>query len=90
MKIRQCFTKDTKKAIEICAKLNDTFIYESYYVDKIAALKHELFTLAKKHHLHVHWCGDDIVTPIGNKFIVSKGKKEICTFYYKNGKEQAK
>ena len=81
MNIRQCFAKDTSKAIEICGKLNETFIHESYYVDKIASLKHELFILAKKHHLHIHWCGDD-AAPTGNKFIISKGKREVCTFYY--------
>lgn len=89
MNIRKCFTKDTNKAIEICAKLNDVFIYERYYVDKIAALKHELFVLAKKHHLHIHWCRDDIAAPIGNKFIIYKGEREICTFYYKTERSKA-
>ena len=83
MNIRQCFAKDTSKAIEICVKLNESFVYERYYVDKIANLKHELFMLAKKHHLHIQWSGDDKVSPTGNKFIISKGKREVCTFYYR-------
>ena len=70
MNIRQCFAKDTNKAIEICGKLNESFVYERYYVDKIANLKHELFMLAKKHHLHIQWSGDDKVFPTGNKFVI--------------------
>lgn len=80
MNIGKYFGKDTAKVIGICTQMCDAWCFNNN--NGVPELKKKLFGIAKRHHVHIDWCGDGTCAPMGDKFILYKNGKRVDTFYY--------